>query len=120
MSSFALDDDGDLLFENGRLSLTTGQEAIRQHLQCRFNFFLGEWLFDTSIGVPYFQSILVKRPLFPVVREILKNVILYTPGVTALIDFDFDYTQSSRSAALEFTAETTDGTIDFSQEIDLF
>jgi hypothetical protein len=120
MSSFALDDDGDLLFENGNLSLTTGLEAIRQHVQVRFNFFLGEWGFDTTLGVPWFQSILVKAPAYAVVSQILKNVILNTPGVIELTEFSFDYDSATREASLNFKATTEDGDLDYSQQVALF
>lgn len=120
MSSFALDTDGDLLYENNRLSLTTGQEAIRQHLQVRFNFFLGEWVFDENLGVPYYQKILQKKPMYAVVAEVLKSVVLNTSGVIELITFKLDFDSDTRTTTLEFEAMTEEGILDFSQEIALF
>ena len=122
MSSFQLESDatdpffGDLKITDNSLTLTDGLEAIRQHLQVRLQVFYGEWFLDTTVGVPWFQDILKKQPSFVVVNELLKNVILDTPGVLEILEFNFDYTASTREITLEFQALTTDGIIDFTLE----
>jgi len=113
MSSFALDDNNDLLITNNKLTLTTGLEAIRQHMQVKFKIFLGEWFLDVTVGVPWFEDILKKQVSFVVVQEILKDVILSTEGVTELLTFDFDYDLPTRAATLEFKALTDLGIVDF-------
>jgi len=62
MSSFLLDQNGDLDISGNHLTLTDGIEAIRQHLKVKFQIFLGEWFLDESVGVPYFQQIFVLHP----------------------------------------------------------
>ena len=84
MSSFQLDRDGDLLLTNNALTLTTGLEAIRQHLQCKFRLFMGEWFLDLEAGVPWFQEVFKKNTSFVVLQEIFKDTILTTPGVIEL------------------------------------
>ncbi len=119
MSSFQLVSDatdpyyGDLQLTNNSLTLTDGLEAIRQHLQGRFQLFYGEWFLDIEEGVPWFQDILGSKQSFVVVQEILKGVILDTPGVLQLLTFKFDYVAATREVILEFQALTTDGVIDF-------
>lgn len=119
MSSFQLDENGDILLTSNALTLTTDVEAIRQHLQCRFRLFLGEWFLDTTAGVPWFQDILLKRPSFVVVQQILKNVILDTPGVIELTRFNFDFDAELREASLDFQCLSESGFIDFSQIIEV-
>jgi len=120
MSSFQLDQaTGDLLIVNNSLSLTTGLEAIRQHMQCRFRLFLGEWFLDESLGVPYYQDILVKKPSFNVVQEVLKNTALETVGVIELTQFNFEYDANAREANLDFRCLTEEGFIDFSQIVEI-
>lgn len=114
-----LDDDGDLLLTNNALTLTEGTEAIRQHLQTRFRLFLGEWFLDTDAGVPWFTDVLVKRPSFAVVSELLKSVILETPGVLELTEFSFDFDGPTREATLEFQCLSSEGIIDFSQIVEV-
>lgn len=118
MSSFQLDNDGDLLITNNAFTLTEGVEAIRQHLQCKFRLFLGEWFLDLDVGVPWFQEVFKKSTSFVVLQEIFKDTILTTPGVIQLTKFQFDYERFTREALLEFSCETTEGTIDFTQVVD--
>lgn len=112
----ALDPDtGDLLIEGGDLVLTTGRDAILQHLTIRLQFFLGEWEWDTRIGVPYFQDVLVKAPDLNVVRTLLRETITSTPGVTGLQNFELDL--DGRTLRLDFEASTTEGPVTFDREL---
>lgn len=111
--------DGDLDLENNEIVLIDGADAIRQHLQIRFQFFLGEWFLDIEIGVPWFRDILIKKPSFAVVQEVLKTVVLDTPGVLQLMQFSFDFDSPSREADLEFQCLSDDGVIDFSQIVEV-
>lgn len=119
MSSFLLTTAGDLELSNNELKLTEGVDAIRQHLVEKFRLYLGEYFLDTSVGVPWFQEILIKAPSFTVVQERLKAVILSTPGVLGLTRFAFDFNAVTREAALDFQALVTDGFIDFSQIVEI-
>ena len=125
MNSFKLETDttseffGDFVIENNSLVEIDGMEAIRQHMTIRFQIFLGEWFLDTSIGVPWFRDVLVKNPSFNVVMQVLKDVILDTPGVLQIITFEFDYTEGTREVSLDFQALTTEGVLDFSQIVEL-
>ena len=119
MASIRLDDNNNIVLENNNAVIIDGREAIEQHLTIRFKFFFGEWFLDTSLGVPYYEDVLIKRPSFIVVNEVLKNVILETPGVTSIESFNFDYDNFTREAALDFRCNTTDGFIDFSQVVEV-
>ncbi|HEX5035075.1 MAG TPA: hypothetical protein VFW62_11390 [bacterium] len=119
MSSWALDENGDLETTGNRLTLTQGREAIRQHLQVKFRLFLGEWFLDRSLGVPYFEKILLKNPNLVEVSDFLKVYILETPGVTGLESFQFAFDLQGRELRLEFRANTIDGPIDFVQVVEI-
>jgi len=119
MSDIALDADGDVDVVNNSIYLNDGLEAIRQHMQIRFQLFLGEWFLDEEAGVPWFRDVLIKNPSFVVVQEILKTVVLDTPGVIELLAFDFSYDAKVREANLSFQALTTDGFIDFNQIVEV-
>lgn len=125
MSSLQLVNDavsafnGDLAVVNNSLVLVDGADAIRQHLQVRFGLFLGEWFLDEELGVPWFRDVLVKNPSFIVVQETLKGVVLDTPGVLELEQFSFEYDNATRVATLDFRCLTTEGFIDFSQEVEV-
>lgn len=116
MSSFLLDDVGDLAIINNSLTLNSGNAAVTQHLQIHFQIFLGEWFLDTQVGVPWFRDVLIKNPSFAVVQQMLKAVILDTPGVLQILSFSlvFDSPQK-RNLSLTFKALGSNGIIDFSQ-----
>lgn len=118
MSDLRLDEQTyDYELENGDLVLTEKSDAIRQHIQQRLWTFFGEWFLDTSVGVQYYQVILVKNPSLDNVEGILRETILATPGVMELLSFDLDYTSETREFSVEFQARTIDEVIDFSQVI---
>lgn len=117
MSSIQLDDDGDIVLTKNKTVIIDGLAAIRQHLWVRTHFFLGEWQFDTSLGVPWFRDILVKQTTFLVIKQIFQEVILNTPGVLRLLNFDMDYSSAGRSVTITFAAQCAGGVIDFSEEI---
>jgi hypothetical protein len=118
MSDLQLDDNGDILVTNDALTLVDGDAAIRQHLTIRLRFFLGEWFLDSRLGVPYFGSVLVKNPNLVLVRGIMRQAILSTPGVASLERFDFTYTNATRKMELDFTVRRTSdgGLLDYSKE----
>ncbi len=96
-----LDSAGDLAVENNELVLFDGADEITQLVQQRLNTFLGEYFYDTSIGVPYFEQILVKNPQPAIVYALLKNMITETDGVTELTEFDVDYDAANRTMDID-------------------
>lgn len=116
MSDFALNTTtDDLVIVEGDLVLTTGREAIRQHIQQRLRAFSGEWFLDLASGLPYYQSILVKNPNLQAIQGILQAEIIATPGVLELQDFQLNYDNATRRLSCQFTVSTTDGEIDFAE-----
>lgn len=104
----------DLELVNGDLVLTTKSDAIRQHIRQRLWTFFAEWFLDTSVGVPYYQTILVKNPSLANIEGVLQQEILATPGVTELISFQLDYDNATRQLTVDFQVRTLDEVIDFS------
>lgn len=113
MSSFKLDQDGDLLVTNNELTLTEGRDAIRQHIQTRLRLFRGEWFLDRSLGVPYYEDIFVKQQTQVTVASILKAQIFETPGVLEFLTFNFDYDEFNRGFDVAFRVNTLEGIVDF-------
>lgn len=109
--------NGDIEIVNNSFVLVEGLDAKRQHVSIRFQFFSGEWFLDTSLGVPYFEEILIKAPTFAVVSQILKTTVLDTPGILSLTKFDFSSDNARRIASLSFKALCEEGEINFAQLI---
>jgi hypothetical protein len=97
---------GDLVIENGDLAQVSGTDAILQSIRTRLGFFLGEWFLDEAQGIPYFESILVKNPNFPAVRELLRRALLETPGVLEVTSLRLRFTSSTRLLAVSFRVST--------------
>lgn len=100
--------DGDI--ENKKVD---GQEEIRQHLMQRLRTFLNEWFLDLSIGLPYFEEVLIKQPNQAGIESIFIEEILQCPGIVRLLDFNLDL-DKDRTLTVSGTAEGYDGLIDFS------
>lgn len=105
----------DLELVNGDLALTANDDAIRQHIVQRLRTFLGEWFLDLSVGVPYFQDVLVKNPNVQVVDGVLKQTILDTPGVIELMTFELDFDAGTRKLKVDCSVRTQNGMIDFKE-----
>jgi hypothetical protein len=110
MRAFKLDADGDLDVTNGRMSLVSGREAIRQKLQLGLRTFLGEWFLDVRTGLPYYQSILVKNPNSQSIQNFFKKAILSCDGVVSVDSISTDFDKTTRHMTISFTAKIDDGT----------
>ncbi len=111
--------NNDLVFENNKLVFVTGKEFVRQNLQQRLQTLLGECHLDTELGVPYIEEILGKRRQQSVVENILKDVILSTPGVVKLDSFEMSFVTETRVLTVDFEVKSLDGTIIINNEVEL-
>lgn len=104
---------GDLDIQNNSLYLVDGEVAIQQHLMQRLRIFLGEWFMDNTIGLPFFQQILVKNPNQAIIDAYIINQILATPGIIQLNSYQTTPDFINRTLNVSFTADTTSGTVDY-------
>lgn len=121
MADLALDLDpispnfGDLLLVEGDLEITpTTLYGIQQHILQRLRVYLGEWYLNTTIGLPYFQQILVKNPIQANIDAVFQTAIVQTPGVIALTSYSFSPNFLARQLTITFSALTTNGQVDYS------
>lgn len=118
MSDLSLDIvSGDLIIQDGDLLINSGIEAIRQRLQTRLSFFLGEWFLDVDSGLPYYDEVLKKNPDPVVLDGLFKSTILGTDGVIGIDEFDMSLDTVIRQLKLTFKARTTDGNINFDETL---
>lgn len=102
-------DTNDLyLFSDGSLGIAVSNQAIGEHAKQRLNTYLGEWVYDTTVGTPWIQQIFV-RPFSPgVANAVIKQRISETPGVTELTEFSLtvDYkTRGVKAVGAKVTTE---------------
>lgn len=109
MRALALDSaTGDLL-NSGGLSFVEGVAAVAQRLRGRLGLARGEWFADTSLGVPWVQTILGQRGSERIAETILQAAITSCPGVGALESFTLALNATTRHAAVTFRVRTVDG-----------
>lgn len=96
MADFLLTTSGDLDLTTNDLQLVTGIQAIRQELQIRYRFFLGEWFLNRNEGTPWQIDVLKKNPNEARVRAMLTEVALGTPGVNEIRSLDIDIASATR------------------------
>lgn len=111
---------GDLVLVNGDLVFVEGDEEILQSIRIRLQLFAGEWFLDNRLGVPYFETVLVKNPDLPAIQGLLRSVILDTVGMGSLTYYSQEWDHATRKLTVTFRGTTADGgTIDSTEGIGL-
>jgi hypothetical protein len=95
---------GDLDVSTGTVVTLTGPEYVKQKIRQRFKLILGEWFLDTSKGVPWFDSVLVKNPNLELIKSLFRDEILAVPGIVGVKDIEALYTPSLRTLSLAYVA----------------
>lgn len=90
MSDLLLDQStGDLVISNRDVVLITKLEDLaRQRTSIRLNTYLGEWFANRNVGVPYFESILIKSYDKPFIDTLLRAKILEDESIIEIISFE--------------------------------
>lgn len=101
----------DLRIINFDLVLIDEAEQITQNLLIRLKFFLGEWFFDTTQGIPYYEQLFIKSPNRISVDSILKDEIQQTEGIAKILSYESEYDASQRIFSVKFEVETISGEI---------
>lgn len=97
----------DLIFINGACPVTyENKVTVAQRLKIRLLTFRGEWFLDTTVGLPYFQTILVRGVSKATIDAIFQEEILSDPDVVELVDFNSLIDVQARSYNLSFRVRT--------------
>jgi len=99
----------DLVLEGGDLQLVNDLDAIRQEADIRLKFFLGEWFLDTTVGIPYFQSVLVKAPNLGGIKTVFNDELLLSAGIVSVKKLDLVFSRSTRKLTIDWAAECNTG-----------
>ncbi len=90
MTDILLNACGDIDYTNGRLTIVTGVDAIRQRWLIYIRTFLGEWFLNQLIGVPYYQRVLKKAVSRSELKQVFKTATLEVPGVLQVVSVIVD------------------------------
>jgi hypothetical protein len=114
MSDIKLDyvgQTGDLDTTGHRLNLTTGVDAIEQNLRIRLRFVYESWFLDRRLGIPYWDTVLIKNPNMLLVTNIFRTAIDETTGIAGVDRLDADLDRSTRQLSISFSARTDTGEV---------
>jgi len=111
----ALNNEWDIdLSVSNSARLVDGTGAIEQHWRSRMQTFQGEWLLDQRIGLPYYQSILVKNPEMPSISFLFRRATLETPGIASVTYCNLALDRATRKLTVvvegKYDAAVFDGT----------
>ena len=90
--------------------LIRGQDAIRQKVKQVLQLIEGEWFLDKAVGVPWFESILVRNPSFELIRNIIRTKILGVKGIASVPTLALSLDSTTRLLTIDFTAKLLAGT----------
>jgi len=103
----------DCVFINGPLTkegvTTPLTETVGQRLKILLLTWAGEWFWNTTYGIPYWQSILGRKTTKARVDLIFSQAILSEPGVKEIVSFNSTF--ENRQYSLTFKVRVVDGTI---------
>lgn len=91
--------------------LMDSADRVAQQIKINLLAFLGEWFLDTTFGVPYLESILVKNPRMPAIETILRKHIKSVPNVIRVDSLSLDWDRRTRYLYVDFQADTDLGPI---------
>jgi hypothetical protein len=101
---------GGFVFASGALQFVSDGPSIVQAVNCALKTFLGEYFLDDpdnpTVGVPYFQNVLVKNPDAKILDAVFRAVILGVQGVATVVSLNFSYTAATRALAVAWSATT--------------
>ncbi len=98
---------GDLCLDsNGNIAVATGEYAIAQDVSSAIKTVLGEVFYNTTLGVPYFQQILGKRPPLPLIKAQLVAAALTVPGVVSAVCYIAKVEAGACSGQVQFKTST--------------
>lgn len=104
-STLLLDvDSWDLVVDaNGNIAVADEPYALAQDAASAIKTFLGEVFYNTTIGVPYFQSILGQNPSLDFIKSQLEAAALTVPGVVSAKCFITSVTNRKVSGQVQTT-----------------
>ena len=108
---------GDVKITDGDLTITNERDSIVLRISQKLQFFFAEWFLDKTLGIPYFERILVRNPDPALVDSILKQVVLSVDGITRINQWIIEVDRTSREMRLTFRADSIYGEIDFSDNL---
>ncbi len=99
--------DHDILFSNKDFALTqTQDESLAQRLTVKLRTWRSEWFLDSSVGIPYIESVLGKNRSLIAIQAIFQQAILEEDSVLQLISLTTDLDKVNRILTVTFKVKS--------------
>ena len=108
MKGFALDANGDVLIENGAISLVVGDSLLQQKVWTVLRTNLKEWFFDWEQGID-FGNLLGKGVGEELARYEVERGLLQVDSTFTITEFSYTMDKTARTASVTFKAQTANG-----------
>lgn len=108
MKGFALDENGDLMIENGQISTVSASELLKQKVWAVLHTNLREWFFDWDQGID-FRNILGKGTNAELARFEVERGLAQVDDSLEITEFSYTEDRSKRKAKIVFKAQTQSG-----------
>ncbi len=110
MRDLQLNSDGDVDITNAKGWLTPDLgSTARQSLQIALKTFYGEWKLNSTVGVPYLQSILGQKTNLAHSSNLIRASVYGEKLVKSVTDFKTFLDNRTRSLSVTFKAVAIDG-----------
>lgn len=113
MSDLALDPiTGDILLTGtNQVRLTESfEEEAAQRLRMRLRRFLGEWVLDANLGIPYRRDVFVKNPDLQVIKSVFITELLKDTVVDNVVEMNLFVDRETRNLHGDFVVALTNAT----------
>lgn len=95
-----------VLDASGNIACASEPYSIAQDVSSAIRTFLGECWYDTSQGIPYWESILGKSPPLSLVKSKVEAAALTVPGVVSAVCTFVTFDSRSLTGRVEITDDT--------------
>lgn len=113
MIDLKLDMCGDLeISKFGDISITS---SVIQAVRIRLQWFSEEWRLGPSLGIPYFEDVLVKNPDETLIRSLVSEAVLDVKGVSDVQDVSLNFDKETRDMIILVTFAVDEET--FKEEV---
>lgn len=88
---------------NNNIAVNTDGQALAQDAASAIKTFQGEVYYDTTLGIPYWSTILGKLPPLALIKSLFINAALAVPGVVSARCFMTSFTGRTFSGQVQVT-----------------
>jgi hypothetical protein len=116
MNDLQMTKRGDLAIHNYDIMTT---DSIEQAILIKLRWFFSEWIYNTNLGIEWFEKVLIKNPNKLLVRRMIEDAVLSVDGVTEVSDVKLTVYNETRTASISFRYKTDQGAEDMMETIGL-